>query len=109
MGLTFYLQLSDGNSKIGFVKPVGDIPANWTKLPPFLHQGMKEAHAEQKLLENIRFPVTRGIKLVVCRWYDILQSKCLLNPGFTYYNPIARTGICSYKYLSGIPDSVPTF
>ena len=44
-----HLKLSDADSQVGLIVLIGDVPAERTKLPPLLHQGMEEAESKQQL------------------------------------------------------------
>lgn len=48
-----HVELSDTDSKIGFIELVGDVPAEGTKFPPLLNQGVEEAEAVQHLLQSL--------------------------------------------------------
>ena len=44
-----HLQLSDTDPQVGLIVLVGNVPAERTKLPPLLDQGMKEAESKKQL------------------------------------------------------------
>ena len=45
-----HLHLLHGDSEIRLVELIGDVPAQGTKLPPLLYQGMEETQTKQPLV-----------------------------------------------------------
>ena len=45
-----HLQLPHGDTEVGLVELIGNVPAEGAKLPPFLNQSMEETQPKQQLL-----------------------------------------------------------
>ena len=48
-----HLQLTDGDTEVGFVEPVGDVPTQGAKFSTLLNEGMEEAEGKEEFFPGL--------------------------------------------------------